>query len=469
MAEIKQNILSLLLILGLGVLLGLFYAFGQMVAIAATFALIVGGIYIYFCFKYPVIPLKTVIIFSFFAIGITRYIKAPIGLAIDFLLVITWISVGVSKSYVYEWKNTNRFSVLFVIVWFCYITLQLFNPESLGTEPWFYAMRGMALYPMLIFPLLYILINRDIDINWLIKVWFAISILAAIKGFLQKYVACDHFEKIWLAQGGAVTHVLFGQLRAFSFYSDAGQFGAAMAHASLSSFILFNGPYKRWQKTIFFILFLLFFWGYLVSGTRGAIAVIASGILVYLVLSKNFKLLIWGSVMVGAFYYFMAFTTIGQGQYEIRRLRTAFTEGSEDASMLVRKDNQRKLKGFLADKPFGGGIGSAGDWGRRFHPDSVLANIATDSYYVRIWAESGIVGLSLIVIFFGHFLARGLFLLWFMEESAYRNKLLALYCGVVGVMVASYSNSVFSQFPSSMICYSSMCFIYMSDRKRSLE
>ena len=452
----------------ISVLLGLFFAKGQFVAIIAVFAIIFVIVFIYLFLKRPDFPLRLAFIFSFFAIGLTRYIDAPIGLGIDFLLVLTWIAVGLKNNKNFEWKNARNVSVLFVVCWFFYIFLQLFNPESLGTEPWFYAMRGMALYPMLMLPLIYILLNKKVDISWMIKTWFIISVLAALKAFVQKYIDCDSYEKIWLAQGGAVTHVLFGQLRAFSFYSDAGQFGAAMSHASLSAFILFTGPYAKWKKAILFVLFILFFWGYLVSGTRGAIAVFVSGFVLFLLLSKNFKLLIYGGAMIFAFYFFMAFTTIGQGNNEIRRLRTAFTAGSEDASMIVRIENQKKLKGFLADKPFGGGVGSAGDWGKRFNPDSVLANIATDSYYVRIWAETGIVGLSILLIFFIYFILRGSYIIWLLKDANLRNKLLALYCGVFGIMVASYSNSVFSQFPTSLICYTSMCFIFLAEKELKL-
>lgn len=447
------------------VILGLLYAKGEFMAIAFSLAVIFAFIFLLYALKHPEFPLKIAFVFSFFAIGLTRYINAPIGLGIDFLLVLTWITVGLKKNKNFEWKNAQNVSVLFVITWFIYVFLQLFNPESLGAEPWFYAMRGMALYPLLILPLIYILLNKKADISWMIKTWFLISIFAAIKAFVQKYIDCDPYEKIWLAQGGAVTHVLFGQLRAFSFYSDAGQFGAAMAHASLSSFILFTGPYSKWKKSILFVLFILFFWGYLVSGTRGAIAVFVGGFVLFLFLSKNFKLLIYGTVLISAFYFFMAFTTIGQGNNEIRRLRTAFTAGTEDASMIVRIENQKKLKGFLADKPFGGGVGSAGDWGKRFNPDSVLANIATDSYYVRIWAETGIVGLSILVLFFIYFMLRGAYIIWHLKDENHRNKLLALYCGVIGIMIASYSNSVFSQFPTSLICYASMCFIFLAERE----
>lgn len=462
---ISNGKLKFALIILLGISLGCLIVKGQMIAIIGLIAFVLGIFYAIYSFRIPTIPLKTVLIFSFFVIGITRYIDGPFGLAIDFLLVFCWIVSILTGWRTLQWENTHSFVIYFSVIWFAFICLELLNPLSIGLEPWFYAMRGISLYMFLMIPLVFLLMNKQEDMMWMIKVWLAISIFAALKGFMQKYGDCDPFEKRWLAQGGAITHVLFGQLRAFSFYSDAGQFGAAMGHASISSFVLFTGPYAKKKKIIFFILFIFFFWGYLISGTRGAIAVPAAGMAMYLLLSKNFKVLIWGTIFVGSFYYFMAFTQIGQGTYEIRRLRTAFTEGSEDASMMVRTENKRKLSVYLADKPFGGGIASAGDWGKRFRPDSILANIATDSFYVRIWAETGIVGLALILIFFFYFILKGAWIIWFMKDPILRNKLLALYCGVIGIMAASYGNSVFSQFPTNVLCYTSMCFILMSEKQ----
>lgn len=449
----------------IGLLLGLLVKKLGYIGVFAPLGAVAFIYYLYLCFKYPQLPIKTILVFGFFVTGITRYVDGPFGTLVDALLVLGWLVLFFQKRNTVAWSNANSFVVYFSVIWFIYIVLELLNPESIGAEPWFYAMRGMALYPLLIIPLVLVTFNKPTDMNWLIKTWFIISCLAALKGFIQKYVDCDPYEKIWLARGGAVTHVLFGQLRAFSFYSDAGQFGSAMAHASITSFVLFTGKFKTKWRIVFFVLFIFFFWGYLISGTRGAIAVTAGGMITYLFLSKNFKFLIIGGVLAGSFYYFMAFTQIGQGTYEIRRLRTAFTEGSQDASMIVRTENKRKLKIFLENRPFGGGIAAAGDWGKRFKPDSILANIATDSFYVRLWSESGIVGLSMFLIFFFYFIMKGGAIIWKMEDSTTRTKLLALYCGVVGIMAASYGNSVFSQFPTNLICYTSMCIVLISAKK----
>ena len=111
----------------------------------------------------------------------------------------------------------------------------------------------------------------------------------------------------------------------------------------------------------------------------------------FLVLSKNIKLLALGLLLGLGIYVFFAHTTIGQSNYEIRRMRTAFDPN--DASFRVRLENQRRLKSYLASRPLGGGVGSTGNWGRRFTTHTFLANTATDSWYVMIWADTGIIGI----------------------------------------------------------------------------
>ncbi|TNE54698.1 MAG: O-antigen ligase domain-containing protein [Bacteroidetes bacterium] len=444
--------------LGSGIVLGLAFYFWKWPAIALGFFLPFLLLFLIYSFNSPRFVIKTSILFSFFAVGLTRYLPGPIGLTVDFLLLLAWVSIFM-RGLPMNWSSIRRLPVISFGIWFIYICLQLFNPEASGFEPWFYAMRGIALYPVFLIPLVLLCLDNRDDLNWFIKSWFLISILAALKGFYQKYVGCDSFELQWLNQGGAVTHILFGQLRAFSFYSDAGQFGAAMSHASLCSLILSTGPYSKLRKLLFFLLSIFFFWAYLISGTRGAIAVMASGLVFFLLLNRNFTLLLVGSLAAASFYYFMAHTNLGQNTYEIRRLRTAFKEGSDEKSFQVRIENQRRLKLYLQDKPFGGGIGSAGDWGQRFNPNSTLANIATDSYYVRIWAETGAVGLTMVLILFGLIIFQASRYIWSMPNGIERNQLISLCAGLFGVMVASYGNSVISQFPTSIICYVSIAFL----------
>jgi O-antigen ligase len=164
-------------------------------------------------------------------------------------------------------------------------------------------------------------------------------------------------------------------------------------------------------------------------------------------------------IMVGVF-GFLKFTTIGNSVYEIRRFRTGLDP--DNPSLVVRFENQQKLKAYLADKPFGGGIGSAGNWGLRFSPGTFLANTPTDSWYVQIWAEQGIVGLSLHLMILLYILGYGSYYCMVQcKNERYKYKAIALLSGMFGIMAASYGSGALGQMPNGLIVYMSMAFIFM--------
>ena len=92
-------------------------------------------------------------------------------------------------------------------------------------------------------------------------------------------------------------------------------------------------------------------------------------------------------------------------------MRSAFD--GDDASLNVRLENRRLFAEYLHTRPFGGGVGSAGNWGMRFTPNTFLAQTATDGWYVQIWAEQGIVGLVAYLIMMTYFVLKSTFLIFF--------------------------------------------------------
>ena len=94
-------------------------------------------------------------------------------------------------------------------------------------------------------------------------------------------------------------------------------------------------------------------------------------------------------------------------------------------SLMVRKEREKILEGYLSDKPLGGGIGSAGYWGKRFTPGTFLAELGTDGHYTRIWMETGVIGLYLYLLFLGSILFFLGKVLWVMEDSVMRQILVA--------------------------------------------
>ena len=153
---------------------------------------------------------------------------------------------------------------------------------------------------------------------------------------------------------------------------------------------------------------------------------------------------------------------MGESVYEIRRFREAVD--SENASLAVRKENQEKLANYLADRPFGGGIGSAGNWGLRFTPDTFLAETPPDGWYVQIWAEQGAVGLTLYLFILLYIIFRASYIIMFKLKNAYLKGIAtAFISGTFGVMVASYSSGALGQMPNGIIIYTLLAFVFIME------
>ena len=402
---------------------------------------------------------------SFVSVGLTRYAPSlPLGLLIDVILVAIFAIKFLTDFRETNWGILKNTAFLAVMAWMVINCMEIVNPESKSREAWFYAMRGVSLYLFLTMLIGFLCLTFKKDFKWFINLWFGFSIIGALWGAKQLTIGLDSAEKAWLAvPGNLTTHMLFGRLRVFSFYSDAGQFGASQAHTFLVASILAISEKVKTRRVFYIITALLCLYGMLVSGTRGAIAIPIVGFFTYFVLIRNFKIIVVGSILFAGAFGILKFTHIGQGIYQINRMRTALNPN--DASFQVRLENQKKLRDYLNHHIMGGGIGSAGYWGERFTPGTFLANLALDSWYVRIAAETGYVGLVIYLIIIVVIVLTCIRKIGATGDEDERNKLIALFCGVSGILVASYTNQVFGQIPTATLVYISIVFLTKPENK----
>ena len=423
-------------------------------------------LFVIICLARPIVGFWTYIHLSFLVNGLGRLLEtdAPFGLAIDGLLLLTLLGILLHPVARPNGEPSPLHVSVFYLVlgWFIYTLLQLLNPETRSREAWFYAVRGVSLYWIQVVIIVLLIMKDRRVVNQFIWTWLVWSVLAAIWAFKQQNVGLTHGETVWLEAGAKKTHVLFGHLRSFSFYSDAGQFGAAMAHVTLFALIkAFEEP-KLGRKLIFAFLALFFFWGFAIAGSRGPLFVLVVGLPLYLFLKKNIFILSIGLTLAGGAFGLLKFTNAGQGNYQVQRIRSALDPN--DPSLLVRLENQQKLSLYLASRPLGGGIGSGGDWGRRFSPGTFLAETALDSWYVKIWVESGVIGLVLHLLSLGIMAVIGFIKVSRLCDPALKSTMMGLYCGFVGVAAASYGNQVFGQLPSNTVLYISLVFFTVGAR-----
>ncbi len=435
-----------------------------LIAGMAMIILPIAAVYLAVLFVTPRIGLITIFILNFLILGLGRYIPMTWGLLIDGLLFLMYLALFFKAFKIkIPWNRAQSQLTLLVTIWFGYALFQAVNPEAVSFEAWFYAMRGLALYQWLIVPLLFIIYNDSKDLKLFFIIWGIMSFLGTLKGFQQVMFGVDPFEQRWLDNGGSLTHVLFGKLRVFSFYSDAGQFGASQGHAGVVFGVLALFAKSKKFRIFCIVVALAGLYGMMISGTRGAIAVPAAGGVMFLILRKNIPILIAGAMMGIGVFVFFKYTTLLNNNAQVRRMRTAFDPN--DASLQVRLANQRKLASYLSSRPFGGGIGSTGNWGQRFTPHTFLANTATDSWFVAIWADTGVVGLYLHLFILFFVLITGAYNVMFkIRDDWLKGQIAALVCGMFGIMGASYGNGVFGQFPTCILMYTGMVFMFIAPK-----
>jgi O-Antigen ligase len=454
-----RNILLLLLAISL---FGIIAAKMELIGIGMLFSMLFISVFLYLLFTKPIIGIYTAVGLSFLLIGMGRYVKdLQVGLGMDAILILTYLALFMNRfKERIDWKPANKDITFLSIVWLGYSLFQIVNPEAQSIAAWFSG-RGISVYMFLLAPLTLLLINTKRKLDIFLYTWGTFSILASLKGIMQLQFGLDAAEQAWLAEGNYKTHILFGKLRVFSFLSDAGQFGGTQAFAAVVATI-YSLSVKEWRSKLFFItVAILGFYGMIISGTRGAISVPLAGFMVFFILRKNIRVLSFGVALLAIVFIFFKFTTIGQGNDQIRRMRTAFDPN--DASLQVRLDNQKILKRYLASRPFGGGIGHGGVKAQKYLPNAFLSQVATDSWYVLVWVEQGIVGLLLHLFILFYTIIKASYKVMFeIKDPMLKLKISALIAGMFGVMVASYGNAVLGGMPSGILIYISMAIMLNS-------
>lgn len=416
------------------------------------------AVYVAVLFLHPIVGLYTAIALGFVLLGIPRYVSGlpVIGVAMDGILILTYLALIFNRFYErVDWKPANKDITLLAAIWFGYALLQFFNPEAHSKVAWLAGLRGISLYMMLVIPLTLMLVDNHKKLNFFLTIWGVFSLLVSLKGLQQIFLGVDHWEQQWLNEGAAATHVLFGKLRVFSFLSDAGNFGANQAYSAVVATLVSFSVKSTGRKFFFILVAVLGFYGMLLSGTRGAISIPLAAFLLYFILKKNKAVMISGFILIIGVFVFFKNTTIGNDNQQIRRMRSGFDPN--DKSLQVRLANQKKLKTYLASKPFGGGIGHGGVKAQRYLPNAFLSNVATDSWYVMIWVEQGIVGLILhLFILFYVIIKSGYLIMYKLKDPVTKQIMTALTAGMFGIMVAAYGNEVFGTLPTGILIYVSM-------------
>jgi len=441
-------------------LIGAMTILGGIVVPLVLIGLSLGTIYLILVFKQPFLGVVSILFIGFFEWAFTRELVEVPMYVIDAMTVATWAAaLGVSKSTPFTFRGNDLLIVL--LIWTCWSVLMVLSPSA-SIAGWIRELRVGVLLPFLVVSLGFAVIETHRQLDCFLALSILFSLIGALNGIKQLHIGLSPGEQAFLDDGGEITHVLFGQLRVFSFYSDAGQFGASQAQFALMCFVLFFGKFTWWKRMLLLVFAGVLFYGMLISGTRGALFALLAGGVVAIFLSKKLIYMLSGAFVLLLFVGFLKFTYIGNTNYSIYRLRTALD--FEDASLNVRLVNQERLHAYLNTRPFGDGLGTIGYNGVKYNPGTYLASVAPDSYWVKVWAMYGIVGFTVWFSMMMYILGRGCGIVWAIRHAGLRIKLLALTAGYAGIFVCSYGNEVMNYPPSSYVMYLSWVFIFLGPR-----
>ncbi|MDD3108099.1 MAG: O-antigen ligase family protein [Alistipes sp.] len=400
----------------------------------------------------PYFAMWLFILLNYYIMGLSRYLPLKSGMMMmGFALLLLCLILLNQMFRKISWRNGLTSLTLFWGGWLVYCVVMAFLPGG-NFDAWLIAFNGYALIPFLLALLLPILFHRYRDLKLLILAFSILTLTAMGKALCQKFIGFDTAEKIFLyVNGGARTHLIWSGTRYFSIYTDAGNFGSAMAMAMVVCSIVALYVHKGW-RIYYLCVAALAAYGLGMSGTRSAMIIPFMGYLTYVATTRRWKIIFVGVILLLGCFVFFKYTTYGQGNSMIRRMRSAF-HPTEDTSFQVRMNNQARLRYIMAEKPFGIGMGLGGGKAKRFDEKAITSWIATDSWFVLLWVEMGWVGLSLYMLMHLLIIAVGGWkILFHIRDPQLQGLLVALLAGVAGMWAGGYANEIMN-FPNGpMVC-----------------
>lgn len=354
---------------------------------------------------------------------------------------------------------------LAIIIWTGFCCIEILNDScnlGINISAWFTGFRLFALQLVWILLVFSVYISNPKTLITYLKIWAIFSLFSVLWTYKQEFWEMTIAERVWMETRGRNTHILNAGtlIRYFSTFSDAASYGCHAASAAVA-FIIWGITNSIKRAKFFFILVgIAVIWGMFQSGTRTAIFCLGAGLVVYIFLSKSVKIAVPFSIVFVIIGFLLVFTNIGNGNQQIRRMRSAFNK--DDASANVRDINKDAIKKYIQDAPWGIGLGMSGDNVPANNKYSKLSVIPPDSEYVYIWIRTGPIGVSvftfcIVLIFIG-----GCYVVLFrLKNKSLVGIGAGFCCAFVSINLGGYANQVLYGFPNGVTFFGGMAIVYI--------
>lgn len=417
---------------------------GLLVVTIGTF-LVIGAIFNIYLGLYVILIMSILVSF------LGKIVDLPYGLSLDVLLVVLALGVIMKQIRERDLSFAKNPISLPIGVWVFYSMIQVLNPVAESRMAWAFTVRSVALLILLYFIASYALNSYRRVIN-IYKFMLGLGFASALYGLKQEFFGFTDFETVWLYSDPTRFQLIFqwSRMRIFSFFSDPTNYGIYMSYMSVMCFILMMGKFKLWQKGILGIAGVSMLMAIAYAGSRTPVILVPFGFAVFTMLSMKRNIIIVmaiGGLLGGAF------LLKSTGNAVLFRIQSAFMPDRSGDTMGVRFENQQKIKPFIQSHPFGGGLGSVGEWGERFSPGSFLAGFPPDSGYVRVAVELGWVGYLLYCWLLFVIVSMGIRYYLRVKNEQIKIIYLAITTMMFMLILASYVQEAIVQLPTSIHFY----------------
>lgn len=422
-------------------------------------------LFVYAAFKWKMAVFWALIIVNWFIMNRNFSLPFPASLA-DESLELLLIAIAIIDT-----RNTPHFgrawNFMFfaIMIWCGLCAIEILNDTcglGMNVNAWFIGFRLMALHLVWILLVFSLYITNPKSLTTYLRVWAGLSLFSAFWTWKMINIGLTDTEKAWLYSPNNHTHLLNAGtlIRYWSTFNDAASYGCN-ASASAVAFLIFGITSKvKYDKIFFLLTSAIVIWGMFQSGTRTAMITLIAGFVVFLFLSKSFKILVPSAIIGGIFLFILIFTNIGSGNQQIRRMRSAFDK--KDASANVRDINKAAIAKYMDEAPWGIGIGMLSKDIPANNKFKKLSDIPPDSEYVYIWVRTGAIGVTvftccMIMIFLGGCVV----VLLRLKSPSLVGIGGGLCAAFVSIQLGGYANQILYMYPNGLTFFGGMAIVYL--------
>lgn len=422
-------------------------------------------LFIYIAFTWRMVTFWALIIVNYFIQMKDVSVPVPTSLPNEMLELILLAIAIIDVRQDPQFNRAANLMAVAIMIWCGLCFIEVFNDScSLGINvaTWFTGARILAIQLIWILLVFSIYISSPKILMTYLKIWAILSLFSAFWTWKQVNFGFTTAENIWMETRGRTTHIINGGtlIRYFSTFNDAANYGCHAASAAIAFIIFGITNHMKRAKIFFFLVALAVIWGMFQSGTRTAIFCMGAGFAAYIILSKSIKIAVPFSIFFVVATILLVFTTIGNGNQQIRRMRSAFNK--EDASANVRDINKEAIKKYIRDIPWGIGLGMDSKNVPANNKFKKLSTIPPDSEYVYIWVHTGPIGVTVFACCMFLIFVGGCQVVMFRLK----NKTLigigaGFCCAFVSINLGGYANQVLFQYPNGLTFFGGMAIVYI--------